>query len=188
MDRGCTRYSDLIYHSVENLLTLGCKEHSSMTGSRSPADARPLSIHACCRGRSFLLFAAVKVFALVAQLLWVLTMGLPRAPDYILVQNPPSIPALLVVWLACLLRRANMVIDWHNLGFSMLALSLNRPSHPLVKVRTALCVACLAYDPPLVRWPPTLVSISIRWRGSMRSGWLASRISTCASRRPCRPG
>ena len=86
------------------------------------------------RGRSFLLFAAVKILSLVLQLLHVLLWRIP-APDYILVQNPPSIPALLVVWFAALLRGSVVVIDWHNLGFSVLAISLG-PKHPFVKVMT----------------------------------------------------
>lgn len=44
-----------------------------------------------------------------------------------------SIPTFVVVWLCCRLKGAKFVIDWHNLGYSILALSLG-PSHPLVKV------------------------------------------------------
>lgn len=69
---------------------------------------------------------------LVLQLLWALVGRMP-APDYILVQNPPSIPALVIVWLASLWTGATMVIDWHNLGYSVLAMSIG-PRHPFVKV------------------------------------------------------
>ncbi|KAJ6114246.1 CAZyme family GT33 [Penicillium sp. IBT 16267x] len=48
-------------------------------------------------------------------------------------QNPPSIPTLAVVSLSCLLRQTRLVIDWHNFGYSILALKLG-PNHPLVKV------------------------------------------------------
>jgi beta-1,4-mannosyltransferase len=50
-----------------------------------------------------------------------------------LVQNPPSIPTLAVASLVCLIRNTDLVIDWHNFGYSILALKLG-DSHPLVKV------------------------------------------------------
>ena len=50
-------------------------------------------------------------------------------PDAILVQNPPSLPGLACVYLACVLRRCQMVLDWHNLGFTMFD---RGPRHPLV--------------------------------------------------------
>lgn len=45
-----------------------------------------------------------------------------------------SIPTFVIVWLCCRLKGAKFVIDWHNLGYSILALSLGA-GHPLVKVR-----------------------------------------------------
>lgn len=50
-----------------------------------------------------------------------------------LVQNPPSIPTLVVATLMCFLRNTDLVIDWHNFGYSILALKLGA-RHPLVKV------------------------------------------------------
>src|SRR6185436_1595465 len=47
-------------------------------------------------------------------------------PDLLLVQNPPSIPTLQVSWIAARLRGARLVIDWHNLGYTILALRLGR--------------------------------------------------------------
>ncbi len=49
----------------------------------------------------------------------------PR-PDLILVQNPPSFPTLGMAWAVARLRRARLVIDWHNLGYTLLALRLGR--------------------------------------------------------------
>jgi beta-1,4-mannosyltransferase len=59
-------------------------------------------------------------FVLLAAL-----MRIPR-PDLLLVQNPPSLPTLPVAWLTARLRRARFVIDWHNLGYTILALRLGR--------------------------------------------------------------
>jgi beta-1,4-mannosyltransferase len=47
-------------------------------------------------------------------------------PDLLLVQNPPSFPTLQVAWIVARLRRARLVIDWHNLGYTILALRLGR--------------------------------------------------------------
>jgi beta-1,4-mannosyltransferase len=47
-------------------------------------------------------------------------------PDLLLVQNPPAVPTLQVAWIVARLRRVRLVIDWHNLGYTMLALRLGR--------------------------------------------------------------
>lgn len=39
-------------------------------------------------------------------------------------QNPPSIPAMALVWFSCLLRRSKMIVDWHNYGFTLLDIGL----------------------------------------------------------------
>ncbi|KAF9695137.1 hypothetical protein EKO04_006768 [Ascochyta lentis] len=52
---------------------------------------------------------------------------------WMLVQNPPSIPTLAVASLVCFIRNTELVIDWHNFGYSILALKLGN-NHPLVKV------------------------------------------------------
>lgn len=95
--------------------------------------------------RAYLLFAVAKAATLLGRVMYelVLVVGRPRSsggacgsadggalkPDAILVQNPPSLPALACVYLACALRRCSMVLDWHNLGFTMFD---RGPRHPLV--------------------------------------------------------
>jgi beta-1,4-mannosyltransferase len=64
--------------------------------------------------------------------LGVTLMTIPR-PDLLLVQNPPALPTLHVAWLITRLRRMRLVIDWHNLGYSILALTLGR-RHPVVRL------------------------------------------------------
>ncbi|KAK8153163.1 beta-1,4-mannosyltransferase [Phyllosticta citrichinensis] len=56
-----------------------------------------------------------------------------RPARFVLVQNPPSIPTLLVARVACILRNTAFCIDWHNFGHSILALKLGQ-SHPLVRI------------------------------------------------------
>jgi beta-1,4-mannosyltransferase len=78
-------------------------------------------------GRSSLIYAlaaCVDGFRLSVRLTAVL-MRLPRF-DLLLVQNPPALPTLHVAWLVARLRGARLVIDWHNLGYTMLALRLGR--------------------------------------------------------------
>jgi len=55
----------------------------------------------------------------------------PLAP--FLYENPPSIPTIVVARLVCSFRSARLVIDWHNLGYTLLALRLS-PNHPLVQL------------------------------------------------------
>ena len=48
-------------------------------------------------------------------------------------KNPPSIPTLALVWLVGWLRGSKIIIDWHNLGYTILALKLG-PEHLLVRI------------------------------------------------------
>lgn len=50
-------------------------------------------------------------------------------------QNPPGLPGIAVAWLVCVLRGSKLVIDWHNYGYTIMALSHGR-GHPLVRVAT----------------------------------------------------
>jgi len=71
----------------------------------------------------FLAYAPFKVLYQVLVLVWTLLFVLPR-PSVLLVQNPPAIPTLAVARLICALRRSRLVVDWHNYGYTILALRL----------------------------------------------------------------
>ena len=55
-------------------------------------------------------------------------------------KNPPSIPTLALVYLVSRLRGSKVIIDWHNLGYSILALKLGQ-SHVFVRI-AKMCVYC----------------------------------------------
>ena len=75
--------------------------------------------------------ALVRVAVQAARLLRLL-LFVVGPPDVILVQNPPAIPALMVALLSARLRSARLVIDWHNFGYTLIALKLGASS-PLVR-------------------------------------------------------
>ncbi|CAE7207540.1 ALG1 [Symbiodinium necroappetens] len=79
----------------------------------------------------FTLRAGVKVLSLLLRLLALLLLSTPRA-NVVLVQNPPAIPSLLLARVASTLQGASFIIDFHNFGYSLLALKLGA-QHPLVK-------------------------------------------------------
>jgi len=51
---------------------------------------------------------------------------------WLLVQNPPSIPTLAIAGVTSFLRHTRLVIDWHNLGYTILGLKIGR-GHPFVR-------------------------------------------------------
>ncbi|RIA81409.1 Glycosyltransferase Family 33 protein [Glomus cerebriforme] len=80
----------------------------------------------------FLLIAPIKVYSQILRLYWILLFRINR-PDYVLVQNPPSIPTLMIVQFVCWLRSTKLIIDWHNFGYTILGLRLGHDSR-IVKI------------------------------------------------------
>jgi beta-1,4-mannosyltransferase len=64
--------------------------------------------------------------------LWRRLSTLPK-PDLVLVQNPPAFPTLPITWFALHRRGVRFVIDWHNLGYSLLQQRVGR-WHPAVRI------------------------------------------------------
>ncbi|KAF8060957.1 mannosyltransferase [Lyophyllum atratum] len=83
----------------------------------------------------FIMFAPIKILHQVASILFVLLVQISEPPEFILVQNPPTIPTLALVWLVGRIRGSKVIIDWHNLGYSVLALRLG-DKHPFVHLAT----------------------------------------------------
>ncbi|HEY2942713.1 MAG TPA: glycosyltransferase [Vicinamibacteria bacterium] len=90
----------------------------------------PAPFRATGHGAGYILSVAVNVpsqaLALLCRILFT-----RRRPDVVLVQTPPAVPTLPVAWLAARLRGSRLVVDWHNLAYTLLALRLGR-RHPLV--------------------------------------------------------
>jgi beta-1,4-mannosyltransferase len=63
--------------------------------------------------------------------LWMTLRRLPR-PDLVLVQNPPAFPTLIVTHFTLVRRGVRFVIDWHNIGYTLLQLRLGQ-WHPAVR-------------------------------------------------------
>ncbi|XP_061568229.1 chitobiosyldiphosphodolichol beta-mannosyltransferase [Cololabis saira] len=53
--------------------------------------------------------------------------------SHILMQNPPGLPGVAVAWLVCVLRGSRFIIDWHNYGYTIMALS-HGATHPIVRL------------------------------------------------------
>ncbi|KAJ3758581.1 mannosyltransferase [Lentinula raphanica] len=85
------------------------------------------------RSLPFVIFAPFKIIHQVTSILRELLIYTGEPPEYILVQNPPSIPTLAIVWLVGKIRGSKIIIDWHNLGYSILELRLPK-THPYVKI------------------------------------------------------
>jgi beta-1,4-mannosyltransferase len=64
--------------------------------------------------------------------LWRLLRTL-RQPDLVLVQNPPAFPTLAVSWFSLRAKGVRFVVDWHNLGYTLLQLRLGQ-WHPAVRL------------------------------------------------------
>lgn len=82
--------------------------------------------------RWFLVLGPSKVLFQVWTV-WVVLAYRTKPARWMLVQTPPSIPTLLVALTVCFLRHTRLVIDWHNFGYSILALRLGN-KHPLVQL------------------------------------------------------
>uniref|UniRef100_A0A7S4A9X8 Glycosyltransferase subfamily 4-like N-terminal domain-containing protein n=1 Tax=Pseudo-nitzschia australis TaxID=44445 RepID=A0A7S4A9X8_9STRA len=85
--------------------------------------------------KSLPIYLVWRVVSLCLYLLYALTVSVPKGlskmkrVDGVLVQNPPAMPLLAIVYLYCSLTamakgyRPAFIIDWHNLGFTMLSKS-----------------------------------------------------------------
>lgn len=97
-------------------------------------DIFPIDVIKNARKLPFVIFAMYKIVMQLTQL-FVLLLEL-QGSKYYMLQNPPSMPLLLVliVFIKICSPRSKLVIDWHNLNYTILNLKFNNLNHPLVKV------------------------------------------------------
>jgi beta-1,4-mannosyltransferase len=110
----------------------------------------------------FIPSTVLRVLAQTARLLSLLLVH-TRKPDVILVQSPPAIPVLAVALLAARVRGARLVIDWHNFGYSMLALKLGT-RHPAVRLARA-------YERTLARRAHAHLCVSHAMKRTLDTEW-----------------
>jgi beta-1,4-mannosyltransferase len=77
--------------------------------------------------RKFLpIYFVCRIVSLTLWLMWALFVSVPSVADCIIVQNPPAMPMMAICVLYCEImsfwhgKRPAFIIDWHNLGYSML--------------------------------------------------------------------
>ena len=73
----------------------------------------------------FILAALIKIILQTLSLTWIL-FRIPKF-KFLILQNPPGIPSILICWIICRLRGAKFIIDWHNYGYTILKVN-NRPN------------------------------------------------------------
>ncbi|CAI5759208.1 unnamed protein product [Candida verbasci] len=95
-------------------------------------DIVPIKIVKNSGGLPYLLFAIRKVliqFQQLSSIIW------NNDSDYIMIQNPPCIPILFIIILYKIFinRQVKIIIDWHNLNYTILNLKFQNLKHPLVQ-------------------------------------------------------
>jgi beta-1,4-mannosyltransferase len=114
------------------------------------------------RGLLFYVASAARLARQSLTLLYILLFRL-RAPDVILAQTPPALPTLMIAAVAARCRRSRLIIDWHNFGFSLIALQLGA-GHVLVR-------AARAYERRLAPLAKAHLCVSRTMRDRLREDW-----------------
>ncbi|KIJ60116.1 glycosyltransferase family 33 protein [Hydnomerulius pinastri MD-312] len=128
----------MMYHA-ESFAKLGFKTY--LIGYRGSKPLPSLTSRLCYLSEPpsilarvpFVLAAPVKIAYQIISILYTLMFTMSSPPEFLMVQNPPSIPTLALVWLVGRIRGSKVIIDWHNLGYSILALKLG-DAHLFVKI------------------------------------------------------
>ncbi|KAJ8373326.1 hypothetical protein AAFF_G00266290 [Aldrovandia affinis] len=109
---------------------LGTKPHQDVIGNERIKIIPISELRGLTAGPKILRYVA-KVILQSLQLFYVLLKV--DLPSYVLMQNPPGLPGIAVAWSVCALRGSRFIIDWHNYGYTIMALS-HGETHPIVRV------------------------------------------------------
>eukprot|EP00760_Papus_ankaliazontas_P000757 PhM_4_TR10209/c0_g1_i1/m.40839/K03842/ALG1; beta-1,4-mannosyltransferase len=128
------------YHTISLATTCKCTVHVVAYGGSSPPCGRVMELVRSGRVVLHLVdLSGGRWKRLFKTTLWLavrLVFVLPRCRA-IVVQNPPAVPTLPIARVAAAMTGASLVVDWHNLGHTILAVS--RCPHPvLVSVYRAI--------------------------------------------------
>lgn len=80
-------------------------------------------------------YYVIKTIWQTSNLIWILFTK--HISNYILIQNPPAIPTILVCWFYSIVVDSKFIIDWHNYAHTLMALTL-KDDHLLVKFAKAI--------------------------------------------------
>lgn len=127
------------------------------------------------RHAGFLAASVLAVLEQSARLLWTL-LFVVRQPDFILVQNPPAVPTLAVALAAARLRSAKLVIDWHNLAYTLLALRLGA-RHPVVRLARW-------YERGISRYADAHICVSRAMQAELQNSWRLGGVTVLYDRPP----
>lgn len=87
-----------------------------------------------------LLNLMIKLIVQSLVLAWITLLRLQR-PDVIVVQSPPVLPTVLVCYLLAKVRKAKLIVDWHNIGYTVLAQTVKFPILIAIAKATELLLA-----------------------------------------------
>lgn len=87
------------------------------------------------RNLPYILFAFMKVSSQFFDLTWLLKDVIDDGTRYVLVQNPPSLPVLLIIGLIKKFwaPHIQIIVDWHNLNWSILNLKYKNENNKMVR-------------------------------------------------------
>ncbi|KAI5955063.1 ALG1 [Candida jiufengensis] len=98
-------------------------------------DVIPIKVIKNDKNLPYIAFAGFKIFMQIIQV-WKIMWRTRNDVDYVLIQNPPSIPILLIILMFkyAINNKLKIVIDWHNLNYTILNLRYQNLNNPFVVI------------------------------------------------------